>query len=777
MNCGQRIGRWLVVAVLMANVALAAEPPTVRPAKNIPPVAFVKRAHFRRPFGGGTLYCWNVYSPGTAICIYDPARPQDGQREIFRRDGGVIYDMNPSFDGRKLLFAYMAIKADEHFRPDPDAKAAAGCTPKYKRNIDSFHLYEINVDGTGLRQITRGRFHDVSGVYLPDGRICFVSTRGKSWSMCQPGLASALFTMNADGSDIRRIEFSTLADLAPFVMDNGQIIFMRWEYQDKSLFTLQSLWTINPDGTRLQLFYGNTIVNPNVIWQARQIPGTQKFLCTMGPHHGHPVGAIGIVERQRGLENPAGLVNLTPEFPYTPDNREHAGSWGPGDKQHVWAYRDPWPISQELFLAAYGGGGTKRYRIVTLDRHGKRELLCEDPKTSCFNPIPLAPRKRPTVINPLPASDATFGTFAVQDVYQGLTGYGIRRGQVKAIRIMTQIPKRMNMRGRRVFDHDPVISRGSYYVKGCYGTVPVEDDGSAHFQALDSAGRELARMGSVTQIMPGERQSCVGCHEPRLKTFRPSRRAKALLRPASKPTPPPWGDEVAIDFVKHVQPVFEKYCVSCHSGADPKDGVDLSGDKTQYFNMAYDTLIARRLVHYIWINRGPTGALKPMTTGSHRSKLAELIATRHAKVDMDDNSRRRIYTWIDSNCTYYGTYENTRPGTPGSRDAWAGPWRRKLDAAVKAAGVRRPNTMQVNLSRPAFSAILTANLAKGAGGRVDDSKAKFTNTDDPHYKAILAAITEGKAALDAKPRMDMPGGQPAPYPVDWGGLYQGFAGP
>ena len=40
---------------------------------------------------------------------------------------------------------------------------------------------------------------------------------------------------------------------------------------------------------------------------------------------------------------------------------------------------------------------------------------------------------------------------------------------------------------------------------------------------------------------------------------------------------------------------------------------------------------------------------------------------------MDDNGLRRLYTWIDANCPYYGTYANTRPGTPGSRDLRPGP--------------------------------------------------------------------------------------------------------
>jgi hypothetical protein len=746
--------------------------------------AFVKRNHFGRPFGVGTMYSWRIYRPGCGIYVYDAANPKTAPKEIYHSDDGVIFDMSPSFDGKKLLLSWMRVK-----KTDADKGKKLG----YRGNPDSFHIFEINVDGTGLRQITSGRFHDVHPVYLPDGRIVFTSTRGKSYSMCQPGLSSALFTMNADGSDIKRIEFSTLACMSPYVLDDGSILFMRWEYLDKSLFDLQSLWTINPDGTRVQLFYGNTITNPNIIWQAKSIPGTQKVLATLGPHHGNPVGAIGIIDRSLGTENPKALTNITPEYAYVPSRKYHPGG-GPGDKQYKFAFRDPWPVRSDLFLVAYGGperGGPGRYRIYALDDKGNRAMVCGDPKLSCFNPVPLAARKTPKTILPIAPSKESYGTFFVSDVNIGLVDKGIKRGTVKEIRIMSQLPKRCNMRGRRVYDHDPLISRGSYYVKVCLGTAPVEADGSAHFkapsgcelyfQAVDADGKEIIRMGSTTQIMPGERQSCVGCHEPRNATA-PVTRRLALRRAPSELKSPPWGKPGPVSFVKHVQPVLDKHCVKCHSGAAPKGKMDLSGDKTRYFNMAYDNLLARKLVHFIYINQGPTDNFKPMKTGSHVSKLTRLIESDHGdKVKMakiPDRDRRIIYAWIDANCPYYDTYDNTRPGTPGSRDLWSGPWMKNLKSAIKTAGLKvRMGNESVNLTHPEYSRILTASLSKSAGGMADNAKAVFKNKSDPNYLAILKAIQSGKKALDANPRVDMPGAKPVGYPTDFGGLYTGFAGP
>ena len=155
---------------------------------------------------------------------------------------------------------------------------------------------------------------------------------------------------------------------------------------------------------------------------------------------------------------------------------------------------------------------------------------------------------------------------------------------------------------------------------------------------------------------------------------------------------------------------------------------------------------------------------------------------------LSDAEKRRLYTWIDANCPYYGTYENTRPGSPGSRDLWSDKWEGKRwhGELVKLLSTPGPNgrprrpripNQSINLTHPEYSAFLRTNLAKSAGGQADDKTAKFRTKTDPLYLAVLKFIQAGKAALDAKPRVDMPGARPVDYPTDFGGLYTGFAGP
>ena len=335
-------------------------------------------------------------------------------------------------------------------------------------------------------------------------------------------------------------------------------------------------------------------------------------------------------------------------------------------------------------------------------------------------------------------------------------------------------------------------------MKTNYGTVPVHEDGSAYFKApsntelyfiaLNGNGKEIQRMGSVTQITTGERASCVDCHEDRLSApvvHRPD--YDRMQSPPDQITPPPWGAG-PVDYVKQVQPVLDQYCVKCHSGPNPKANVDLSGDTNRFFNMSFVNLvIKRRVVDYYYINAAPTGVFPALMTGSWTSKLTRMIESKHAKVDVDNESRRRIYAWIDANVPYYSTWDMTRPHTTGGRDVFyrtikssgmqqpgritqIEPWAKKLQALVKKMNGKRSRLSHgdINLTHPEYSHILTMNLARSAGGNADDKKAIFKSKTEPLFVDILNALKEGKAALEATPRMDMPGAKPLPQERNFG---------
>ena len=111
--------------------------------------------------------------------------------------------------------------------------------------------------------------HDIMPHYLPDGRIVFSSTRQRQARAIQldenkPQYAGqdeddnepafVLHVMDADGTNIHQISFNQSHDLDPAVLPNGRIMFTRWEHEiDDNQF---DLYSINPDGSDLQLLYG-----------------------------------------------------------------------------------------------------------------------------------------------------------------------------------------------------------------------------------------------------------------------------------------------------------------------------------------------------------------------------------------------------------------------------------------------------------------------------------------------------------------------------------------
>lgn len=94
---------------------------------------------------------WRTYLDGGRLCVLDVAT---GKVAVLLDDPrGNVRDPQVDYDGRSVVFAY---------RP--------GGTVHY-------HLYEMRLDGSGLRQITDGPFDDVEPTWLPDGDLMFVSTR------------------------------------------------------------------------------------------------------------------------------------------------------------------------------------------------------------------------------------------------------------------------------------------------------------------------------------------------------------------------------------------------------------------------------------------------------------------------------------------------------------------------------------------------------------------------------------------------------------------------
>ncbi len=759
--------------------------------RGIGPIVFFTRYPLARP-NAANCYIWQSVPErwGCSIRMVDPARGDKPAEVIFDDLEGSIFDMNLSLDGRTIFFSHKS------------------------KDRPNWQICEIGIDGSGLKRISRDEaFHEVSPLELPDGKLLFISTRRGGYTLCQPGPSSNLHVMRRDGDDVRCVSQNTLSDFSPQLLHDGRVLFTRWEYIDRDLTYRQSLWTQNPDGRRYQLFFGNTIRDVGMFWQARPLPGHGNIVvATFAPHHGWPHGAIGLIQNRTGLEAPRdqGFAWITQDFPQIED------------RSFRWSYRDPLPINDYQFLVAYGGGGQSgRFGICLLDLCDNTTPVYADAEMGCYGPLLLRRQEVPPQLAPLEPDGnvdepAAWGTLLVADVYRGLPG--IERGRVKYIQVMEQMRKTADL-SHRAYDQSPVMSYATYYAKRCWGRVPVEADGSAHFQVpplreiylqvLDAEGRELQRMTSALQLMPGETQGCVGCHEPRNTTPPvPSAQTPAAFgKRANRPEKYAWTRDGVIDFVSVVQPVLDRYCVECHRGPTPDGGYDLSGDKTRLFNMAYDNLLGRSrsyrqhdmaaggmtageaarekpLVHFYWLLRTPTAVNRPLWTGSHASRLPEYLETDHCGKTIPRKDREKIYAWIDANVPYYGTYAHSRPRSPGYRDLYTdvetgaeSAWYRQEFLAVHDRRCKschgpfpHPNDhgriwdgryTWLNFTHPEWSPALAAHLAKSAGGRGLGTEPQgkgtplFSTIEDADYRTMLQAVRQGRQKMLDHPRVDM----------------------
>ena len=799
--------------------------------ETLPPILFLTRYPLSRPYAvGNDVWMGQPTAPGCAIHILYPAEPDRDIETIFSDPNGSIYDMNLLADAQTIYFSHQ----------------------KYGERY--WNLWTINTDGTGLRQLTDGDYYDISPCPTPAGDLIFVSTRRLGYTVCQPGPASNLYRLRNFGRDetptIGCISMNTLSDMSPQMMRDGRVLFTRWEYIDRDLTYRQSLWTQNPDGTGYQLFFGNTIRDVGTFWQARQLPTqNHKLVATFAPHHGFPHGMIGLIDRSAGVEGEKGKGYI-----YITTDVESVQ-----DIDFPWGYRDPFPLTDELFLCSYGGSkgfyqdGKRRFGLYLLDIHGNKRLLFEDEEQSCFFPMPLVPavpaaviadkitRQIPPEMLANPNDETLTGTVLLMDVNEGLQGR-VERGVITSLRIMEQIRKTEELVDR-AYDQSPVMGYATYYAKRDWGTVPIEADGSAHFtapalreiylQALDSEGREVFRMMSALQLMPGEQLSCVGCHENRdaMPTVGISRVPIAARKPPHTPQSPDWllnrerlnefPDARVFDYPSIVQPVLDKYCIECHNGQRAEAGYDLTGDKTRYFSMSYDNLLGtsrsyrqhnmltgemlpadvakgKPLVHFFWLLWTPSSNSEPYITGSHASRLTEMIERERNGIIMPLEDRQKIYYWMDANVPYYGTYAHARPRALGRRDRFAdpgsgriAPWAQQFLEVYQRrctdchGSFRLTDQAEwtgryawVNLSHPQWSAALTAHLSPEFGGRgiaaVKDGQRLlapspkqllFADTEDSDYLKMLHAIEEGNRMMLRTPEADMPGfGQARPEP-------------
>ncbi len=486
---------------------------------------------------GGRLCKLNLKTGKLTVLVNDPE--------------GAVRDPCVHYDGRRIVFSYR------------------------KGGSETYHLYEIQADGGGLRQLTEGIYDDIEPCWLPDGGIVFASARSRRWVQCWLTQVANLHRCDADGKNVRQLSANLEHDNTPWVLPDGRILYMRWEYVDRSQVHYHHLWTMNPDGTGQTVFFGN-LYPGDVYIDAKPIPGSDRVVMIKSPGHGatEHAGFVATVGVKQGPD-------------HLPSLQTKSGSAD---------FRDPWALTEGLFLAA------RRNALVLVDPKGTADTIYTLPSAFgdawLHEPRPLVARDREPVIPPHVNLAQPTGRFLLNNVYAGRNMAGVRPGEIKKLLVIESLPKPVNFTGGM----DPLSYVGTFTLERILGTVPVEADGSAFlevpalrsllFVALDENDLAVKRMQSFATVLPGETQGCVGCHTQR-----------SVTPPASKPQLPlaarrspsliaaiPGAPDIP-DFPRDLQPVLDRYCLKCHDYDKRDGGVILTGDRGPMFSHSYYTLV------------------------------------------------------------------------------------------------------------------------------------------------------------------------------------------
>ncbi len=594
------------------------------------------------------------------LAILSPVRPDGKLTTVYRPEEALfVGDVDLNFDAQRMLFSMR----DKNRR---------------------FQIFEIDADGNNLRQVTQSDpdVDNYDACYLPNEQIVFASTACFQGVPCVGGGSQVanLYRMNADGKGIRQLCFDQDHDWCPTVANDGRVMFTRWEYTDTPHYFTRVVMHMNPDGTGQTALYGSNSFWPNSTFFARPIPNDpSKFVGIISGHHGVArMGELILFDPAMGTQEADGAVQRIPGFgkkvePVIKDQLVQ-DSWP--------KFLHPYPLSDKYFLVSAQLDASSPWNLYLVDVFDNMVLLFEDPGYAVLEPIPLRATPKPPIVPERVDLTRKDGVVYLSDVYTGGGLKGIPRGTVKSLRVFA-----FDYGYQRLANHTYIGIEGPWDVHRILGTVPVEGDGSAVFripantpvsvQPLDEDGKSLQLMRSWFVAMPGERISCVGCHESHTDTP-PLHHSLALKKPIEEIRP--WfGPARGFSFKREVQPVLDRHCVGCHNDK-PYEGnqlADLRPGMTGKFTRAYTHLQK-------YVRRpGPESdyhMMPPAEYHADTSPLVQMLAKGHHGVKLDRESWERIYTWIDLNVPDHGTWHEFRD-IPNDQRA------RRCELRLKYAGI------------------------------------------------------------------------------------------
>ena len=610
------------------------------------------------------------FRPGSALCLLDVTGDAPTVETLIDSPQGVIRDPDVSYDGKRILFSWK--KSDRQ---------------------DDYHLYEMDAATRKVRQLTFGLgFADYEGCYLPDGNILFNSSRCVQIVDCWWTEVSNLYVCDKDGKFMRRLAFDQVHSNYPQVLEDGRVVYTRWDYNDRGQLYPQPLFQMNPDGTGQTEYYGNNSWFPTTIAHARGIPGTTKVMALATGHHTHQRGKLCIVDPSKGRQEASGVQLIAP---VTETKFARIDRYGQRGDQ----FQYPYPFSEKEFLTTFRADGNRlRFGIYFMRDDASRELLAVNSGQDSNQPVPLKARRIPTLRPTTVDYRKKTGTFYVQDVYIGPGLKGVKRGVVKSLRVVALEFRAAGIgsngnrgpAGGALVSTPIAINNGTWDVKPVLGSTKVHPDGSAffevpartpvYFQLLDEKNHVVQSMRSWSTLQPGERFACVGCHENKNEISLAAGTTQAM-KAGPKPLDPFYGPAVGFSFPKMIQPILDKHCITCHDGKKTntennkpifsllsKPSNVRNGGRAWSESYIALTQKGRPNAMVNWLNvQSIPPMLPPYFAGATKSKIFEQIAGDKCNVRLSQEELDKIACWIDLLVPFCGDYAEANTWSDGDK--------------------------------------------------------------------------------------------------------------
>ena len=587
-------------------------------------------------------------------------------------DVGSFYTPEVSYDGKTLYFAHSS--STEHRWVWSEET--------------SWKIFKLNLENGEVTQLTEGPWNDFDPVELPSGRLAFVSERRGGFIRCFTEGSRlrvptfVMHSMKADGSDIYPISYYETSEWQPSVDNSGMLVYTRWDYTDREDCLGSLFWTCYPDGRDPRAPHGNypqpwhTFEDnthgdhrfgrcpdapsslPMTEMHIRAMPTSHRYVLTAAPHHGESFGSLCLLDlRVADDGHMSRLRRVTPYVPF-PES-ECAG-------RSQYAYGTAWPVSEDVFLC------NRWEDLVVLDRFGNEELVCErellpmgyDPRLRLTHPKPLRARPKPPVIPQQTAQGLDFAntdkraTIGVVNVNVSDLPFPAGRKPVR-LRVLQAVLKSDPWMDKPFVGYAPENTP-----RIPLGTVPLEADGSVYFEApagkqlifqvLDGNDMAIQTMRSTAFVHPGERLTCLGCHETKNESYMVKNEQPMAFRRAPSKLEPECGPVEPVSFHRQIEPILRDRCVACHV-KEKKGPQKMSYGDLREFAFFFG---GGFLGHTMDKTHGGSRSI-PGRCGAAASRLGRALLTPEHQKAVPQAERHRLVLWLDANSLRYSSFHDT----------------------------------------------------------------------------------------------------------------------